>query len=315
MAPEQFQGRASPKSDVYGLGATAIALLTGSEPEELPHEGLGIDVGRALPRGTPAPLVRALTAMLEPNPDRRVDSIDQALELLQAKPGKTSRGSKRSLRGEAQKRKLGAAESERAVKRKNANAAREARKEKQRLARERRREARQRKREQREAARARRAPLLPRLVAKLGLLVALIAVRLTVGLAVPLVLVILSLFFGGALRRAAGACMRATQRVQSRLGDASAWLSGYRADDAGAPAEALPAATSTRVRVQPELAVSHVEARGGSAADTRSDTEWSEERLALETEALVAEALEAELEAEPRRRAVTPRPSQAKRRP
>jgi serine/threonine protein kinase len=59
MAPEQFQGRASAASDVYGLGATALTMLTGVEPEDLPHEGLGINVRRALPRGTPGSLARA----------------------------------------------------------------------------------------------------------------------------------------------------------------------------------------------------------------------------------------------------------------
>ena len=82
MAPEQFQGRASPGSDVYGLGATAMTMLTGVDPEELPHVGLGIDVARALPKSTPAPLARALAAMLIPDPDRRAGSIDEALALL-----------------------------------------------------------------------------------------------------------------------------------------------------------------------------------------------------------------------------------------
>ncbi|MBX3259018.1 MAG: serine/threonine protein kinase [Labilithrix sp.] len=84
MAPEQFQGRASPKSDVYGLGATALTMLTGCEPEELPHAGLGIDVARALPKGTSPALVRALSAMLQPDPDQRVDSVDEALAFLRA---------------------------------------------------------------------------------------------------------------------------------------------------------------------------------------------------------------------------------------
>jgi serine/threonine protein kinase len=78
MAPEQFQGRASPKSDVYGAGATALAMLTGCEPEELPHEGLAIDVRKAVPAGTSKALVRALEAMLEPDPDRRAGSIEEA---------------------------------------------------------------------------------------------------------------------------------------------------------------------------------------------------------------------------------------------
>ncbi len=80
MAPEQFQGRASPASDVYGIGATALAMLTGKEPEELPHKGLAIDVRASLPKTVPAPLVNALVAMLEPDPDARAQSITEALK-------------------------------------------------------------------------------------------------------------------------------------------------------------------------------------------------------------------------------------------
>ena len=85
MAPEQFQGRASPKSDVYGLGATAVAMLTGCEPEELPHEGLASTSHARCRRETSPGLVRALSAMLQPDPDRRVDSVDDALAFLRAK--------------------------------------------------------------------------------------------------------------------------------------------------------------------------------------------------------------------------------------
>lgn len=86
MAPEQFQGRASPASDVYGVGATALALLTGCEPEDLPHRGLGIDVVSAVPKTTPGALVRALQAMLEPDPERRAASVDEALAELRRVP-------------------------------------------------------------------------------------------------------------------------------------------------------------------------------------------------------------------------------------
>jgi Protein kinase domain len=80
MAPEQFQGRASPATDVFGIGATALAMLSGREPEDLPHKGLAIDVARAVPQGTPPSLVKALGAMLEPDPDKRAQTIGDALK-------------------------------------------------------------------------------------------------------------------------------------------------------------------------------------------------------------------------------------------
>jgi serine/threonine protein kinase len=86
MAPEQFQGRALPASDVYGAGATALALLTGVEPEKLPHRGLAIDVERALAGMADPGMVRALSAMLEPDPDRRAPRIGPLLAELGADP-------------------------------------------------------------------------------------------------------------------------------------------------------------------------------------------------------------------------------------
>lgn len=194
MAPEQFQGRAAPRSDVYGLAATALAMLTGEEPENLPHEGLGIDVRRAASPRTPESLVRALEAMLVADPDRRTGSIDDALTILR---------SQRSLHDRT-------------------------RHPKQEYRRARRLTAREAKKQRRSLARARRAPFVPRLVAKFGLLVATLAVWIAVGIFTPLLLVLLSLAFGASLRRAASACRRAARRSQLAMGRASSWLSGHR---------------------------------------------------------------------------------------
>jgi hypothetical protein len=79
MAPEQFQGRAAPGSDVYAVGATALSLLTGAEPEDLPHKGLAIDVEAALRGQVDRRLIAVLRSMLEPDPDRRAASIETTL--------------------------------------------------------------------------------------------------------------------------------------------------------------------------------------------------------------------------------------------
>ena len=71
MAPEQFQGRALPASDVFAVGATALRLLTGLEPDKLPHRGLAIDVAAALGPGFDPALRGVLERMTDPDPDRR----------------------------------------------------------------------------------------------------------------------------------------------------------------------------------------------------------------------------------------------------
>jgi hypothetical protein len=91
MAPEQFQGRAAPATDVYAVGVTCLTLLTGVPPEELPHRGLGIDVPRALAGLGDPGVVHALTQMLEPDPDRRAQRIPPS-------PGAAPRGHKRRRR-------------------------------------------------------------------------------------------------------------------------------------------------------------------------------------------------------------------------
>ncbi|MDB4937606.1 MAG: Serine/threonine kinase [Labilithrix sp.] len=216
MAPEQFQGRASAASDVYGIGATALTMLTGCEPEDLPHKGLAIDVAKAVPSSTPASLVRTLEAMLDPDPDTRAASVAEAMA-RGGKPLRESRVPPPAPRGD------------------------------------RRAEHRQRKAErraERKSRRARRAqrrggaPFGLRVVAWLGLLVARLAVWLAVGLVVPLLLTLLSFVFGSALRRAAGACHRAANRAAASMVRSSQRVAGE--DD---ELDAEGAEPATRVRV------------------------------------------------------------------
>jgi hypothetical protein len=120
MAPEQFQGRAAPGSDVYAVGATALCLLTGREPEDLPHKGLGIDVEAALHGQVDRRLIVALRSMLEPDPDRRAPSVDAALQgarLLESADPAGSRSAealKQARRARLEAEALGQRERERA---------------------------------------------------------------------------------------------------------------------------------------------------------------------------------------------------------
>ncbi len=82
MAPEQFQGRALPQSDTYGIGATALTVLTRQQPEDLPHKGLAIDVARALGPTSDPRLVRALSLMVQPDPDQRPAALDALVREL-----------------------------------------------------------------------------------------------------------------------------------------------------------------------------------------------------------------------------------------
>lgn len=86
MAPEQFQGRAQASTDVYAVGATALAALTGQEPETLPHDGLRVDVRAALGDRVSPDLVAALEKMLEPDPRTRAKSIGEALHAVGPAP-------------------------------------------------------------------------------------------------------------------------------------------------------------------------------------------------------------------------------------
>ena len=80
MAPEQFSGRAVPASDLYGLGATLVHLLSGKSPGEMPQQELRLDFR---PYVTCVErFAQWLERMLEPMMEYRFQSAQQALDSL-----------------------------------------------------------------------------------------------------------------------------------------------------------------------------------------------------------------------------------------
>jgi hypothetical protein len=82
-APEQFAGATSPASDVYGLGATMLFVVTHLDADDLPRERGRFDVAehlRALGAATAAVILR----MVEPDLERRYASAADALRDVRA---------------------------------------------------------------------------------------------------------------------------------------------------------------------------------------------------------------------------------------
>jgi serine/threonine protein kinase len=93
MAPEQLHGQAVPATDLYGLGATIIALAGGVEPEAVPRKGLRMDLEQHLPL-LDRDLRKLLSKMTEPDPDDRPASAGAILAEL-AGDTRGKRGSRR----------------------------------------------------------------------------------------------------------------------------------------------------------------------------------------------------------------------------
>jgi ankyrin repeat protein len=80
MAPEQFQGQAVPATDLYGLGATLLFLVTHRSPAELPTERLKISFRSRLQLSER--FGDWLEKMLEPDVEERFSSAKEALASL-----------------------------------------------------------------------------------------------------------------------------------------------------------------------------------------------------------------------------------------
>ncbi|MEG3955387.1 serine/threonine-protein kinase [Microcoleus sp. herbarium2] len=85
MAPEQFGGRSVPASDLYGLGATLIYLVTGLHPAELPQQDLRIQFADRAGQLNPN-LIDWLEWMTEPSLEKRLSSAEEALRSLDENP-------------------------------------------------------------------------------------------------------------------------------------------------------------------------------------------------------------------------------------
>ncbi|MBO0351168.1 serine/threonine protein kinase [Phormidium pseudopriestleyi FRX01] len=83
MAPEQFRGQAEPATDLYGLGATLLFLLTHKTPADFPEKRLKIDFRPSV--NISPELGDWLERLLEPLVEDRFISAVEALAVLQSK--------------------------------------------------------------------------------------------------------------------------------------------------------------------------------------------------------------------------------------
>jgi eukaryotic-like serine/threonine-protein kinase len=83
MAPEQFRGQAVLATDLYGLGATLIFLLTQKAPTDLPQHKLKIDFRPYV--SVTKHFADWLERMIEPVTEERFQSAAEALAVLRGK--------------------------------------------------------------------------------------------------------------------------------------------------------------------------------------------------------------------------------------
>ena len=87
MAPEQCMGNSGPESDIYGLGATLIHLLSGVPPYKLPLRSMRLQFRSAIPKTTPIWLIQLIEAMVSPMPNERVTDLDKIVRAMRNSGG------------------------------------------------------------------------------------------------------------------------------------------------------------------------------------------------------------------------------------
>ena len=80
MAPEQFQGTASPASDLYGLGMTLVHMLSGVEPTSMDKTRLQVDFRKYVQVSPSCQFV--LDQLIAPVPEDRFPSAADALAVV-----------------------------------------------------------------------------------------------------------------------------------------------------------------------------------------------------------------------------------------
>jgi hypothetical protein len=84
MAPEQAQGQADPRSDLYGLGMTLVFLLTGQAPKSLPQRRLKPEFRPA--SSASSAFLDFVDKLIEPVPDDRFATAEAALAGMRPEP-------------------------------------------------------------------------------------------------------------------------------------------------------------------------------------------------------------------------------------
>lgn len=95
MAPEQLGGTVDARSDLYGLGATLIHLLTRTPPERLLNAGMSLDFQRHV--NVSVKTERFLSRLVATQPDQRFSSAADALASLDGRATSTPRSGSRGF--------------------------------------------------------------------------------------------------------------------------------------------------------------------------------------------------------------------------